>query len=314
MAGVLLLVWQLRRTGLDQVELGLRQVGWGFLGILVLSLVRFTLRSIAWTTLTDVRGATGAAVGATLAGDAIGNLTPLSLLVSEPVKSMYLRHKVPVSRSFPALAAENFFYSASVAVYIILGTVAMLQEFSVPGEVKLAGVIAIALMTAVLASALWIGWREPALFSGVLTHVPIPAVVRLLDRVRRFESSTYRFLRQTGRPVGVVLACETAFHIVSFAEAAFTIWLLTGRWHLLAAFVFDAFNRVVNVVFRPIPMRIGVDEVGTGILAPALGLTTAAGVTLALVRKGRMFAWAAVGITLAIRKGLRFKDVVNSGQ
>jgi hypothetical protein len=312
--GAALLIWQLQRTGLDEIKQGLWQVGWGFLGILALSLVRFALRAVAWTTLMDHRRGVATAIGATLAGDAIGNLTPLSLLVSEPAKSMYLRDEVPGSRSFPALAAENFFYSVSVAVYIILGTIAMLQEFSVPPELRLAGILSIVAMSLVLGGALWIGWREPALFSGVMERIPIRAVANLLDRVRRFESSTYGFLRRNERPLGVVLACETAFHVASFAEAALTIWLITTEWHLLAAFVFDAVNRVINVVFRPIPLRIGVDEVSAGILAPALGLNPAVGVTLALVRKGRMLAWAAIGITLAIRKGLKLRDVVDSGR
>ena len=97
----------------------------------------------------DERQAVAAAVAATVSGDAIGNLTPLSLIVSEPAKAMYLRDRVPGSRAFPALAAENFFYSVSVALYIILGTIAMLQEFPVPPELRLAGALSIGLMAVV---------------------------------------------------------------------------------------------------------------------------------------------------------------------
>ena len=42
-------------------------------------------------------------------------------------------------------------------------------------------------------------------------------------------------------------------------------------------------NRVINVAFRAIPMRIGVDQVSAAWLAPALGLNPAIGLTLALV-------------------------------
>lgn len=311
--GAALLIWQVRRAGVDDIQYGLAQVGWGFAGVLLLSFLRFALRSTAWTTLMDRSAALGGAIGATLAGDAIGNLTPLSLLVSEPAKSLYLRDEVPAAQSLPALAAENFFYSVSVALFIVIGTVAMLEEFAVPPEVRLGGLLALGLMAVILAAALWIGWREPALLTGVLRRIPVRAVARLLDRVSRFETDTYRFLRQRKRPLRIVLTAEAAFHMLSFAESAFTIWLITGAWHPLPAFVLDTFNRVVNVVFRPIPLRIGVDEATAYVVSPALGLDPALGVTLALVRKGRMLVWAAAGIALGVRKGLRMRDVVDSG-
>ena len=218
-AGIGLLVWQIRRAGTDAVAGGLAQVGWGFLALLAFSLARFALRSLAWTTLMGGRPSLAAAVGATLAGDAVGNLTPLSLLVSEPVKALYLRDLVPGSRSFAALTAENFFYSVSVAVFIILGTAAMLVAFAVPDELRWAGLVALAAMAAVLAAALWLAWQKPALASAVLERLPLPVGRAFLERVRRFESSAYGFLRQERQPLSIVLACEAAFHVLSFAEA-----------------------------------------------------------------------------------------------
>ena len=315
-AGVGLLIWQIRRAGPDAIASSLSQVGWGFLTILFLSFVRFALRSFAWTTLMSGRATLGSAIGATLAGDAIGNLTPLSLLVSEPAKSFYVRDHVPVGESFPALTAENFFYSVSVAIFIILGTAAMFEAFAVPPQLRWAGLIALGLMAAIIAGALWIGWREPALFSTTLARIPLRAAATVVERVRRFESTTYAVLRSGRRTPGVlaaVIACEAGFHVVSFAEAYYAIWLITGRSAPLAAFVFDTFNRIVNVVFRAMPLRIGVDEASTALVAPAIGFSPAVGVTIALIRKGRMLAWAAVGIALAVRKGLTVKDVVATG-
>ena len=314
LAGAALLAWQVRRSGPAAIVEGLRQVGWGFLVILAVSLARFALRSLAWTTLMGGRTSLAAAIGATLAGDAIGNLTPLSLLVSEPAKSLFLRDRIPGARSFPALTAENFFYSVSVAIFVILGTVAMLEAFAVPPELRWAGLVSLALMATVLAGALWIGWREPAFLSALVQRVPIRAVSALFDRARAFEAATYGFLRQRERPLGVVIACETAFHALSFLEAYYTIWLMTGRSAPLAAFVLDTFNRIVNVVFRAMPLRIGVDEASTALVAPAVGFTSAIGVTIALVRKGRMLIWAATGIALAVRKGLRWRDVIETEQ
>jgi hypothetical protein len=309
-AGVLLLVWQIDRVGVANIRLGLAQVGWGFAAILAISLVRFVLRSAAWVALMDAWRSLGAAIGATLAGDAIGNLTPLSLIVSEPAKSIYLRDRVPGARSFAALTAENFFYSVSVAIFIMLGSAAMLDAFALPPQLRAAGIGSLVLMAAVLASALWIGWREPSLASAAIARIRLPAARALAGRVREFEASTYAFVRQRDRPLGTVIACETAFHLLSFGESYYTIWLITGRSAPLAALILDSVNRIVNVVFRAVPLRLGVDETGTAAVASAVGFSPALGVSLALVRKGRMLVWAAVGIALAARKGLSLRDVM----
>jgi hypothetical protein len=311
--GLVLLIWQVKQAHPDQITAALAQVGWGFLAILAVSFVRFSLRAVAWTTLLGGHLSLTGAIGATIAGDAIGNLTPLSLLISEPTKALYLRDEAPVSRSLAALTAENFFYSLSVAMFIILGTIAMLEAFAVPPELRLAGLVSLGLMAVVVAGASWLAWRSPALVSATLGRLPFPMLRGMAERVRSFETTTYAFARQSPARLAGVAACETAFHVLSFVESYYTIWLITGRSAPLAAFVLDTFNRIVNVVFRAMPLRIGVDESSTAIVAPAVGFTSALGVAIALVRKGRMLVWAAVGIALSVRKGIRVRDMIEPG-
>jgi hypothetical protein len=302
--GAALLVWQVRQVGLDRIASGLSSIGWGFLAILLLSLLRFVVRSLAWTTLIGQRTATTRAVAATIGGDALGNITPLSLLVSEPVKAMYLDAGTGSSRSLAALAAENFFYSVSVGIYVTLGTAAMLRAFPLPGEIHLAGVVALGLMAIVLAVAAWTAWQKPALASLVLSRLPFARLSAVVDRVRDFEERTYGSAGREGGRLAVVFACETAFHVLSFLEAWLTLWLITGVSAPLAAFVLDTFNRVVNVVAKMIPFRLGVDQVTSESVAVAIGLAPAVGTTVSLIRTGRMMVWAILGLALLARKSL----------
>lgn len=302
--GAALLVWQVRQLGLERITSGLGQVGWGFLLILLLSLLRFVARSIAWTTLIGQPVPIGRAVAATISGDALGNVTPLSLLVSEPVKAMYLDAGPGSPRSLAALAAENFFYSVSVGIYVTLGTAAMLRAFPLPSEIHVAGVTALGLMALVLAAAAWTAWQKPALASAVLSQLPFRRLAAVVDRVRDFEVQTYGSAGRQGGRLGVVLLCETTFHLLSFLETWLTVWLVTDISAPLAAFVLDTFNRIVNIVAKMIPLRLGVDQVTSERVAVAIGLGPAIGTMVSLIRTGRMMVWAAVGLLLLTRRSL----------
>ena len=95
----------------------------------ILSFLRFLMRAVAWRALLGEPAPLSAALAATISGDALGNITPFGLAASEPAKAFYLGRHLDPQRAFAALAAENFFYSVSVAVYVIAGVVAMLSTF-----------------------------------------------------------------------------------------------------------------------------------------------------------------------------------------
>jgi hypothetical protein len=76
------------------------------------------------------------------------------------------------------------------------------------------------------------------------------------------------------------------------------------------AFMLEAFNRAINIVFIFVPALVGVDEAGTGLVTGALGLGAATGVALAIIRKIRMFLW--IGIGLLFLLGDRTKAVVTT--
>jgi hypothetical protein len=314
-AGLALLVWQVRLVGLDHIGDGFRAVGWrGFLAILLLSLFRFTARSLAWTTLMTRPGSSGkrivpltSATAATISGDALGNLSFLSLLVSEPAKALYVTRHAPAAEAFAALTAENFFYSVSVAAVILGGTLTLLFTFVLPDTFRFVVWLSLAVMGGVLAMAVWLAHQRPALTSRVRRVLPSARLTHWLDRLQALETQTYDALSASPSRLGVVLTCEVAFHLASVAEAWLTLTLLQGSATLLNAFLLDTVNRLINVVFRAVPMRVGVDEVTTSGFAEMLGLGSASGLTLALVRKARMLVWAGVGLALLGRRAIRQK-------
>ena len=297
--GVALLVWQVRAIGVGEILDDLRRLGpLGLVLILGASLVRQVFRTLAWTLLMDANVPFSTALAATMSGDAIGNLT-LSLIVSEPAKAMYVREHIPPPRALAALAAENFFYSISVAVAVLVGVAVLFLEFpAVPVELRTASLILVGGMVAVLVAALWLIAREPALVSATLGRF---VSSRNLEKIRELEESSYGFVRSRPGRLAAVVLCEIGFHVFSIAETWITLIFL-GFHSMALAIVLDTVQRMVNVVFKLVPLKVGVDEVGSGFTSNALGYGLALGVTMAVVRKVRVLIWAALGLLLQLSR------------
>jgi hypothetical protein len=310
--GIVLLVVLVRRAGTGAVLAGVRQVGWGFLAILAISGVRILVRAAAWRLCLDPADmrtlSLGRAFSAGLCAEAIGSLTPLGLLASEPAKAAWARDAVPFGRAMSAVAVENVLYSISVAMVIALGTVALLLSFNLPQGMRHAGelsLVLVAVVFGVLVAAFWLVARRSDVLSSLAGRV---TAGRLAARVRRIEMRAQEAVHLSRRRLVPIALLEGVFHIGGIAEAYMTIWLLTGEAPtILAAFVIETANRIVNVVFRFVPLRMGVDEAGTALMTNVLGLGATAGVTLAIVRKARVLFWSGAGIGLMINKGLSIR-------
>ena len=90
------------------------------------------MRTLAWTRCFDTTHTLRFrdAIRAYLIGDALGNVMPLGIVVSEPAKAALVRDRVPLTAAISALAVENLFYMLSVALFIFAGTAAMLATFN----------------------------------------------------------------------------------------------------------------------------------------------------------------------------------------
>ena len=318
LGGLALFVYFVERAGIGDVADGIRRIGWGFLLILGLSGLRFAVRAAAWIgcmpaghglTLRHV-------VPAALAGDALGNL--LNVVVGEPAKALYLRPRAPLGRTLPALVVENLFYTLSTVVVIGAGGVALVLLVQVPGGGWLATGIPIATLALLVGAAHWSIWSDARVVSAGLSWLAGHGIAaRVLARAaalaREAEERLQRdYPREWGRLL-VVAALELSFHVLAILEIALVLGLISDRpVTLMDAFVLEAANRFINVVFKVVPMRLGVDEAGTAMVADLLAYGTTVGVTMAIVRKSRMLFWTAIGVGAFVRRGLSVADVLST--
>jgi hypothetical protein len=313
-AGAALFAWALRQAGLDTVADGIRRVGAGFLVILALSGVRFLVRALAWALATDspVRLRVRDTFPALIAGDTLGNLTPLGLFVSEPVKAAFVRPRVTLMAALAGIAIENLIYTLSVAAVIAAGMIALLFLFDITARVQEVALAALAVVLVVTAASVVILARQVKVVTRTLEWLEgrgrgPAAMVSRLGKLRTLEELVYGFAGRYPGRTAAVLGLEIAFHLLGIAEIWFTLALLAGAEAptLLGTFFLESVNRTIMVVFKFVPLRIGVDEVGTELLTRTLGLPLGIGVTMAIVRKARMLAWSVAGIAFLARRGLR---------
>jgi hypothetical protein len=291
LGGAALFAYAVRRVGVADILDGVGRVGWGMLAILALGGIRFALRAEAWRLCTPpaARLPLRRALAAFLAGDAVGNITPLGLLASEPTKVLLTRHHLATRQSVASLAVDNLTYSASVVTLVAVGIIVMLATVRLPfvfEEWGAALLIGLALLSAAAVVAVRRGGPGGA----------NPSALR--QRLTTLRAAVLEF--SAGHPARLwrAFALDMLFHVVAVAEAFITLrWLLGDHSPTLAqALVFESLNRVLNVLFKVVPFRVGIDEAASGALAPLLGIDPVTGVSLAVIRKVRNLCWAAVGL------------------
>ena len=273
LAGLTLLVWVVSRVGVAQVQADFHQVGWGLTAIIVIAGLRFLTRAAAWRLCLDPphRLRLGDAFAAVICGDAIGNLTPLGPLVGEPAKAAFVRRRVALAPALTALAIENVLYTLSAAAMIAAGMVALLFRFDLPSAMRGIGEASIAAALLLFAVALWLLWRQPALISRALGVAP--RLSHHAGRIRALEEEVYTFAARHTGALPALAAAELTFHALGVAEVHVTLWLLYGAPpQLLTSFILETTNRLITVVFKFVPLRLGVDEAATALFTQVLGL------------------------------------------
>jgi hypothetical protein len=292
LGGALLFVFVVRRTGVADILEGVQRVGWGLAVVLALAGLRLAIRAACWRLCMPPSASLtfGQALSAFLAGDAVGSVTPLGLLASEPTKVLLTRRHLATRESVASLALENLVYAVSVVTMVAIGLVALLATVSMSSLWRFGVVVALlgggaaGLLGALLLRGTWHASRGPR--------------PRWRERLAAVRVVVVEFSANYPGRLWRAFTLDLLFHSLAVLEVFLVLWWLLGDLSptLVQAIVFEALNRVMTVVFKFVPFRIGVDEALSGALAPILALSPAAGVSLAITRKVRSLFWAGIGL------------------
>ncbi|QYO68377.1 lysylphosphatidylglycerol synthase transmembrane domain-containing protein [Leptolyngbya sp. 7M] len=289
----------------------------GFLVILSIYAVRVCLRAATWklSVYEPYRLKMRDTIPAVMIGEAMSSTIPLGIVVSGTAKAVAVRRKVPLVVGLSSVATENLFYSFTTTVFLISGAFVFARWFAPDPNTVLLIDILIGLMigTLVFLALLIIRqWHFASEFCewlyrrGLLTSILDTGRVQ----VRLFENLIYGFYRRHPDRFIPIVLMEIAFHFLGIVE----VWFILTRIaepasHMVNAFLLESVSRLITIVFKLVPFLIGVDEAGAQFVGEAVGIGAAIAVTLAIIRKGRILFWSALGWLLIVNRGLGIRRI-----
>lgn len=318
--GVALFAYFIYSVGFDDLIGGISRFGVvGFAIILLIFFLRMATRASAWSlsVYEPYKLSFRDTLPAVVIGEAMSSLIPLGILVSGTSKALAVRHRVPLVVGLSSVATENLFYSLLTSIFLIAGSVTILRSFTLDESWVLAIDIAIGLIIAVLIFLFLLVIRQWHIASELCEKLYQRGFARgILENgrleVRLFENMIFGFYRRYPERFLPICLLEGLYHGLGVIE----VWYILSRLSdtvpgFLTAFSLETVSRLITIVFKLIPMAIGVDEAGAQFIGETVALAAGVGVTVTVIRKGRTLFWTAIGLLLILKRGLSFRDVVN---
>jgi hypothetical protein len=297
--GIALLVFTVERAGgWSAIVDGVASIGWWFAAVVALGALRMACRTRAWMICaSDSQLRFRDAFAAWLVSDAMGNLTPLGLLASEPTKVLMVRTRISTVTGVASVTIENVFYTISVCVVLLTGTWLFMQRADVPAGLQEISEIILGAVAVAAVIGVWAARTRPAILSKFAPIISkMAGQAHAPDAIRDVEAQIYAVPAWPASRILGVTVWEIAFHIGAVAEVWLVLRLLVPQVTLAEAFMLESAGRFVTVAFKFVPYRLGIDEAGASAVANVLGFSPATGVTLALVRRLRIMVLNAIGL------------------
>jgi len=311
-AGFGLFGYLIYQTGLPVLGSYLKQLGWGFLFVVVLSAIRNCARAGSWYLAIDPEHRSigfWQLIHVMLAGEAIKYLTATGPFLGEPAKAAMVRDRIPLLHGFSSVFAENLIYYLTVFVFMIIGLLAMIFLIELPASYTLAGYVTLGAIAVVgIAICLSVARRWFPLARTLEAAARIERyrgkLLPATKAVREVESSVYKFYRERRGAFFIILALNFAAHLINVVEVCAIFMFIGLPGYLSTGIVVEAVTKAVNLIFFFVPARAGVYESAHALTAAALGLPASAGVALGIIRKMRAFVWAGYGLLTLLVMGL----------
>ena len=280
-----------------------RTIGWGFGLVLVLGGMGHLIKTWAWrlTFACEIKNVSFARTFALrLVSEAIAILGLPGQVIGEAARVSLLGSDVPIANSISSVTLDRGLYIVTSAIVTFTGMIAalLLVPFS---RMWRCYALLFALGAAVLlaASAVALRRRWPV-FSGVARAIGrITWFKGWLDGKRSViesaEKNFFDFYYDSPGTFWQSVALNVACHGTAILEVYILLCFMGARSGLFLALVLEALTKLINTVGTLNPGNVGTYEGGNMIIFRLLGISSAAGLTMAICRRARILFWVAIG-------------------
>lgn len=316
--GIGLFSYLVYSVGVTEILDGIARFGFiGFAVILVNYFCRICIRAYAWKLSVHEPYSLKMrdTVPAVVIGEAMSSTFPLGILVSGTAKAIAVRRRIPLVAGLSSVATENLFYSLVTGIFLVLGAAFLLVSFAVDDNTAYVLIFIISSLLILMALGILMVIRQWHFASETAQWLYRRGIAhRFLEKLRMdiriFENLIYGFYRRHPSRFIPIALLEAAFHSLGILEVWFILFRIGDTLPpVVSAFLLESVSRLITVVFKLVPFLIGVDEAGAQFVGEMLAIGAGVGVTLAIIRKGRILFWATVGYLLILKRGLSIREM-----
>ena len=291
------------RSGPGTVWKQLEAVGWGFVLVIFLGGIAQLAKTCAWRQAftCDISGLSWfRSFVAQLISDGIGQFGIAGKVVGEGTRISLLGRTVPISNALSAGAIDGALHTFTAVVVTVFGisAILMIGPVSVRWRVY-AALLIVGLLSAVILAAVALRNRLPLV--GRATRA-IGRVPRLHTWVRdkqpiidSAEDNLLSFRDQAPGAFWATLIFNLLWHVLAVLEVYIILRFMKAGFTISGAFIVEGLTKVINLVGAVNPGNFGTYEGGSMLITKMFGVTSTAGLTLALCRRVRTVFWAGVG-------------------
>ena len=301
-AGLAILVYLFLQLGLADILRLVARTRWTFLVLLLIYASCETLRACALWLCQAHPGTVRfpEILGIRMSGEAVRMLTFTGPFLAEPSKAWLLgRRGLDMKEGVAAIIVEFVAYNL-IAATIAAGAFAYLVT-----NFDMSPAIRTAVVTLVWINAAFVGIAVVAIALRIyligaivrgLVAIGLLRFARNRDEVRRMEDLLLLVLRDRPVRLALILACELGANLLLMAEVFVALGAMGFPVSALFPVLIEGSIKFVGLAFFFVPTQVGVAEGTYAVLFDILGLTAAAGVSLAFLRRLRGLAGAAIGL------------------
>ncbi|HEV8714075.1 MAG TPA: lysylphosphatidylglycerol synthase domain-containing protein [Candidatus Binatia bacterium] len=303
-AGLICLLFLVRRIGLSILLDNLRQISWCILLVIAAEMIGDAVNTYGWRYLFPSKQRAvpfSALYGIRLAGTAVNAVTPTAMVGGEVLKALCLKKYLPLSDGLATVISAKLSLMLGQALFVLVGLFAFFHRLMLPRAVKAAMVAAFLLL--VLGSLWFLRMQRNGLFAWLF---------RLAERFG-LPSATLTGLRAKTATIDEKLASLHTTRSSDFAKSVLLHFLAQGLgalqifllllWLAVPADFFtciavESFSLLVDGALFFVPGQVGAQEGGKVLIFTAFGFAASTGLTVGIALRLNQLALILLGLAI----------------